>query len=327
MTDLNRLQDETHGEPRVEADAPSASADAGRAAAPTADTTDGNATEASAPEASAAGATRADGEARPDGEAPRKKRRRGTRGGQGRKKPGSTAGGAARTGGAGTARDSDGETDDDDDADDDAGDSLVGSEDWTAESADRGLTDDDIGEQAREDAGLTRPAPALRPKIGDSRPAPAAGTANGDEADGASSGSRNADDGPALGPDGQPKKRRRRRGGRGRSKGGGQGGQGTQAQDPEQTGQRRAAAPTQSAAVARVGAEAVRAGVRSSTSTPVSSAMSMSTAPRCSTRSTRKRFPGAGAPVARAAPRVGTSWSCTCAPTDSRTSACSKAAS
>ena len=47
---------------------------------------------------------------------------------------------------------------------------MEGSEDWTAETADRGLTDDDIAEQAREDAGLTKPPLPARPKIGDSRP-------------------------------------------------------------------------------------------------------------------------------------------------------------
>ncbi len=57
---------------------------------------------------------------------------------------------------------------------------MEGSEDWTAETADRGFTDDDIAEQAREDAGLTKPAPAGRPRIGDSRPAPAAATGSPD---------------------------------------------------------------------------------------------------------------------------------------------------
>ena len=76
-----------------------------------------------------------------------------------------------------------------------------------------GLTDDDVGEQAREDAGLTekprpsapraaRPAVAPKPQVGDTRPAAAvvAGAGASEEA---------------------PKKRRRRRGGRGRSKTGG----------------------------------------------------------------------------------------------------------
>src|SRR5205823_9944197 len=81
-----------------------------------------------------------------------------------------------------------------------------------AAEADRGLTDDDIAEQAREDAGL-EPAPAradapeeprreapAKPRVGDTRP----GTPP-----------------PAAGPAEAPaKKRRRRRGGRGRGKGG-----------------------------------------------------------------------------------------------------------
>jgi ribonuclease E len=117
--------------------------------------------------------------------------------------------------------------DSDDDADEGDDDTFEGSEDWTAAEADRGLTADDVGERAREEAGLSEPAASavLRPKIGDSRPAPAAAAAeNGAAGDGSESGVE-------TGPDGAPKKRRRRRGGRGRSKGGqgGQGGQGAAA--------------------------------------------------------------------------------------------------
>ncbi len=124
-------------------------------------------------ELSTAGSAPADG----NGQAPRKRRRRGSRGGRGRKKPG-----------AATATAGD--------------DEPQGSEDWTAESADRGLTDDDIAERAREEAGLPRP-PAARPKIGDTRPAPVVTPAPGSA---------------GTAPDGAPKKRRRRRGGRGRNK-------------------------------------------------------------------------------------------------------------
>ncbi|HUI47254.1 MAG TPA: Rne/Rng family ribonuclease [Acidimicrobiia bacterium] len=186
MTDLNRLEDE----------ATAAVTRAGRppVAEPTGEPADGPIPGENAVDATAAAPTR------PDGEAPRKKRRRGSRGGQRRRKPGSanapaTGGGERASGASGASA-----------PDDDAGDALEGSEDWTAESAARGLTDDDIAEQAREDAGLPTPA-SHRPKIGDSRPAPATATPG-----------RGADDGTATGVDGAPKKRRRRRGGRGRNK-------------------------------------------------------------------------------------------------------------
>ena len=136
---------------------------------------------------------------------PKKRRRRGSRGGRGRKKPGTGAGG----GGAARANGSSPESDTDDE--------MSGSEDWTAESADRGLTDDDIGEQARDEAGLSeRPAPRTNPpraprtqppaapRVGDTRPGMPAPTPSAE-----------------AGADDAPKKRRRRRGGRGRSKGGG----------------------------------------------------------------------------------------------------------
>jgi ribonuclease E len=105
---------------------------------------------------------------------PKKKRRRGSRGGRGRKRPNKPA---ATT-----------------------NESLEGSEDWSSEEADRGLTDDDIAERAREDAGIT---PARSPQVGDSRPAPRPASAAESET--------------------APPKRRRRRGGRGRGKGGGAG--------------------------------------------------------------------------------------------------------
>jgi ribonuclease E len=116
--------------------------------------------------------------------APNKKRRRGSRGGRNRKKK---PAGANSTGGANASRATTIEEDDDRvDLDDDG---------------ERGLTDEVVAEQAREDAGL---APA-RPKVGDTRPAPVVAAAAA----------------PAeAGGDGAPKKRRRRRGGRGRGKGG-----------------------------------------------------------------------------------------------------------
>ena len=131
---------------------------------------------------------------------PKKRRRRGSRGGRGRKKPGTPT----ATGESGRAASS-------------SADSRVasGGEDWTDAAADRGLTAEDAGDQAREDAGLSergaavnaprapRPQAPPAPRVGDTRPGtPAPAPAAGD------------DEAPA-------KKRRRRRGGRGRSKGGG----------------------------------------------------------------------------------------------------------
>jgi ribonuclease E len=204
MSDLNRLQDETHDESHP---APAPAMDI--AAPPEPTETASTSESATAPGALASGT---------NGEAPRKKRRRGTRGGQKRKKPagaGGAAGGARPASAGGANRAASGAADADDDDGDDFADenaSMEGSEDWTAESAARGLTDDDIAEQAREDAGLVHPAPpAARPKIGDSRPAPAV-TASDNRAAG--------DNGAETDADGAPKKRRRRRGGRGRSKGG-----------------------------------------------------------------------------------------------------------
>jgi ribonuclease E len=141
--------------------------------------------------------------------APKKRRRRGSRGGRGRKKPAAAAAapGALPAGAGG--------------ADGDVDEAVPGGEDWTAEAADRGLTSEDLADDAREEAGLpprrnggrpqigdTRPAPARadKPKVGNSRPAPA-------DADAGATG------------DTAPRKRRRRRGGRGRGRGaGGDGG-------------------------------------------------------------------------------------------------------
>ena len=164
MSELERLEDETNIEPLTVVG----------------DTDD-------APETEAASGGTAGAEVGANGQTPpKKKRRRGSRGGRGRKKPNA---GAKPAGAAGEAGDGD----------------MSGSEDWSGAEADRGLTDDDIAERAREDAGL----PPSRPKVGDSRPgAPAAAAAPRTAADG---------------EEAAPKKRRRRRGGRGRSKGGGAG--------------------------------------------------------------------------------------------------------
>src|SRR5262245_10345747 len=70
----------------------------------------------------------------PDG-TPKKRRRRGSRGGRGRKKPNASAGGnggaTAKTSGGGTATK--------------RPESATEPQDWTDADADRGLTDDDIG--------------------------------------------------------------------------------------------------------------------------------------------------------------------------------------
>jgi ribonuclease E len=192
MSDLNRLEDETRTETPNVTPAETHAAVDGPEALPGLSANPSPSGESASDSPATADAGGAPGA---EGEAPRKKRRRGTRGGQRRKKP---AGAGAATGGGVAAAG---------DADDDDAESLVGSEDWTAETADRGLTDDDIAEQAREDAGLVRPV-SSRPKIGDSRPAPPP------------SASETTENGAAALADGAPKKRRRRRGGRGRSKGG-----------------------------------------------------------------------------------------------------------
>ena len=160
-----------------------------------------------------------------DPTAAKKRRRRGSRGGRGRKKPAGATGAGADNIGA----------DPDDDIDDDvAAGPISAGEDWTDEAADRGLTSEDLGDDAREEAGLparrngapkvgdsrpaaTSPRAAAKPRIGDSRPAPASDAAPAGPDDRAEE---------SAGEDG-PKKRRRRRGGRGRSKGGGEAGTGT----------------------------------------------------------------------------------------------------
>jgi ribonuclease E len=152
--------------------------------------TPGPVTDTTAPESGApVPAPRPAGDDEPggNGEAPRRRRRRGSRGGRRRRKPGGN--GAPPVAGPGPA---------------------ASGADWTDEAADRGLTADDVADDAREEAGLParangeRPAAASdaappRPRIGDTRPAPP----------------------PEAREGGQPAtRRRRRRGGRGRGRGG-----------------------------------------------------------------------------------------------------------
>jgi ribonuclease E len=117
------------------------------------------------------------------GGAPRR-RRRGSRGGRNRKKRPGTAASAASAPGTPDAEATDAPGD------------------WSDADADRGLTSDDVGAEAKADAGLGAAAPPAKPKIGDTRPAPA--TADAAKQDGAKTGGR-----------------RRRRGGRGRRGGSG----------------------------------------------------------------------------------------------------------
>jgi ribonuclease E len=182
MSDLERLEDETNIPSEAVVVLPPDGEATGAAEPDSAGGVAGAAT-------TAAATGGANGQGTVDG-APKKKRRRGSRGGKGRKKKpaGATAGGA---GGAAPSTD----------GDDGEGDDLDGPEDYTDPAADRGLTDDDIAERAKEDAGIAKPR-TPRPRVGDSRPAPS------EAADGGES------------PDGAAKKRRRRRGGRGRNKSG-----------------------------------------------------------------------------------------------------------
>jgi ribonuclease E len=140
----------------------------------------------------------------PDG-TPRKKRRRGSRGGRNRKKPGQSSGQGGLQGPR--PQQSTRVSEPGDDAP-----RVGGGEDYHDAAADRGLTDDDIAQSAKEDAGLpVARSESSRPRIGDSRPAPA-------EKDGEAAPAATNGDGTAA-----PKKRRRRRGGRGRGNAGGGG--------------------------------------------------------------------------------------------------------
>ncbi|MCU1450114.1 MAG: ribonuclease, Rne/Rng family, partial [Acidimicrobiales bacterium] len=149
---------------------------------------------------------------------PKRKRRRGSRGGRNRRKPGTGPG-------AGTDLD-DGEDGDDEeveievdldlDLDLDVEEINLG-HDYNDAMADRGLTTEDVAEVALEEAGLAHTARprvgdsrrAPKPRIGDSRPAPASATNGNDATIDLSNGET-----------GTAPKRRRRRGGRGRGRGG-----------------------------------------------------------------------------------------------------------
>jgi ribonuclease E len=145
-------------------------------------------------------------DAAPSPEVPRKRRRRGSRGGRRRRKPPATPADAAVDADS-VALDEAVEPTADESFDDSAetavGEKFARAEDYTDPAADRGLTDDDIADQAREDAGLpahpNRVGPT-KPQIGDTRPAPVPEAV------------RPAD---PVAP--ERTRRRRRRGGRGRS--------------------------------------------------------------------------------------------------------------
>jgi ribonuclease E len=160
--------------------------------------------------------TNPSGEAASDGP-PRPRRRRGSRGGRNRRKPGS---GVATSGnGASSVGNS---SDEDSGADEDHEINL--GHDYTAPTADRGLTTEDVAEVALEEAGLSHTA---RPRIGDSRPAPPRPTASAASSALASTppASRGRPATPASGGSvadgeaGSAPRRRRRRGGRGRGRG------------------------------------------------------------------------------------------------------------
>src|SRR5262245_35542596 len=158
----------------------------------------------------------------PDGAtgAPKKRRRRGSRGGRNRRKPGGQSGQNQGGQSQNQSKAPDGQRSGNQAANRPAPqgpragadtDDLDEPHDYTAAEADRGLTSDDLAADAKEDAGLvpsTRPTPAPRPQIGDTRPAPA----------GASGPAEATDDGTA-----RTGSRRRRRGGRGRGRGGSSG--------------------------------------------------------------------------------------------------------
>jgi ribonuclease E len=154
---------------------------------------------------------------------PKRRRRRGSRGGRNRRKP---AGAGAGTDTGANARSAARPATDDNESD--------GPHDYTAAEADRGMTTDDVADEALEEAGLShtgrpkvgdsRPTPpgsaTDKPRIGDSRPAPAEPAAGNGSGNGSWSGS----DGTTA------PKRRRRRGGRGRGRGRGGAGEGRQPQ-------------------------------------------------------------------------------------------------
>ena len=226
MSELERLEDETSNATPAER-APEVVTTSAEVSAP----------DATGLPAASEGATPAEtaGPAlNPDG-TPKKKRRRGSRGGRNRKKPTQGAGGQNRNGqnqGGGQQKPRPVPTERRSEPGDDSP-RVGGGEDWNDAAADRGLTDDDIALSAKEDAGL--PVRGERPKIGDSRPSPKV-TAPAAKAE---SEGGEASDGDG---NGAPKKRRRRRGGRGRSRSGAAAGTATPA--PASGGSRPKNRPT-----------------------------------------------------------------------------------
>ncbi|HVJ96191.1 MAG TPA: hypothetical protein VNC41_05110 [Acidimicrobiia bacterium] len=168
MSELERLEDETSNATPAER-APEVVTTSAEVSAP--DATGLPAASEGAPSAETAGPA-----LNPDG-TPKKKRRRGSRGGRNRKKPNQGAGGQGAGGqnqngqnqGGGQQKPRPVPTERRSEPGDDSP-RVGGGEDWNDAAADRGLTDDDIALSAKEDAGL--PVRGERPKIGDSRPSP-----------------------------------------------------------------------------------------------------------------------------------------------------------
>jgi ribonuclease E len=156
--------------------------------------------ESDAPTTNGTGGSSASGPAlNPDG-TPRKRRRRGSRGGRNRKKKPSVTADGTPTSGAGST-----------DLDADHG-VETRNEDWSDPGVDRGLTSEDSAEVAKAEAGLTEslPGEVAKPRIGDSRPAPRIGDSRPAPAPAAADGDGDGATAPA--------RKRRRRGGRGRRK-------------------------------------------------------------------------------------------------------------
>ena len=226
MSELERLEDETSNATPAER-APEVVTTSAEVSAP-------DATGLPAASEGATSAETAGPALNPDG-TPKKKRRRGSRGGRNRKKPTQGAGGQNQNGqnqGGGQQKPRPMPTERRSEPGDDSP-RVGGGEDWNDAAADRGLTDDDIALSAKEDAGL--PVRGERPKIGDSRPSPKV-TAPAAKAE---SEGGEASDGDGTGA---PKKRRRRRGGRGRSRSGAAAGTATAA--PASGGSRPKNRPT-----------------------------------------------------------------------------------
>ena len=180
---------------------------------------------------------------------PPRPRRRGSRGGRNRRRPSGTGGGTGSGTGGGGAGTGAGEPRAVGGADvapggprprDEIADDGRARAHNERAAADRGFTADDVGAEAREEAGLSTPAASevVRPKIGDSRPAPvmpgsenesrsgSGARPNSDRASGERSGGERGESGGGPGSPASGKKRRRR-GGRNRSRSGSGGGTGS----------------------------------------------------------------------------------------------------